>query len=193
MRTPQLRKQSTDDDIGLAWHLRTVGALGVAAHGGTLAGHVLLLEIAPERNFAVAILTNANNGWRLVQDVERAALKEYQGATLAKNQAISHRGLVETLPLVEALPAQPDSTPYLGQYRRPTNSVVVRAEGDQLNVQVLPDTGDAQPAMPIAFYGPDRAFVTDGPDRGQSVEFVRDANGTVKWIRVVGRIAVRSS
>ncbi len=192
MRTPQLRKQSTDDDIGLAWHLRTVGPIRVAAHGGTLAGHILLLEIVPERNFALAILTNASNGWRLVQDVERAALKDYEGATFTKNQAISHRGLVETLPVVEASPAQPDPAPYLGQYRRPTNSVVVRAEAGHVRVQVMPDTGDSQPEMPIAFYGPDRAFVTDGPDRGQSVEFVRDANGSVKWIRVVGRIAVRS-
>ena len=36
-----------------------------------------------------------------------------------------------------------------------------------------------------------RALVTAGPDRGQSIEFVRAADGAVKWIRVVGRIAVR--
>ena len=53
MRTPQLRKQSTDDDIGIAWHLRTVGPIRAAAHGGTLGGHILLLEIVPERNFAI--------------------------------------------------------------------------------------------------------------------------------------------
>ena len=45
--------------------------------------------------------------------------------------------------------------------------------------------------MPVAFFGPDRAVVTDGPDRGQSIEFVRDAAGSVNWIRVTGRIAVR--
>src|SRR5436190_1912427 len=33
MRTPQLRKQATDDDMGIGWHLRTVGNLGTAAHG----------------------------------------------------------------------------------------------------------------------------------------------------------------
>src|SRR5206468_8824931 len=101
MRTPQARKQSTDDDIGIAWHLRTVGPVRTAAHGGTLAGHILLLELVPERNVAIAILTNSNNGWRLIQDVERAALKAYAGATFATNQAIAHRGLVETLPAVE--------------------------------------------------------------------------------------------
>jgi hypothetical protein len=46
--------------------------------------------------------------------------------------------------------------------------------------------------MPIAFFGPDRAVVTDGNDRGQSIEFVRDTAGSVKWVRVVGRVAVRA-
>ena len=191
MRTAQLRKQSTDDDIGLGWHLRTVGPLRVAAHGGTLAGHILLLEIVPERNFAIGILTNSQNGWRLIQDVEREALKTYHGASFAPNQAIAHRGLVETLPSATPLAAQPDPAPYVGRYLRPMNAVVVRADGGRVFVQERPNTGDPRPEMPIAFFGPDRAMVTDGPDRGQSIEFVRAASGAVTWVRVVGRIAVR--
>jgi hypothetical protein len=35
-------------------------------------------------------------------------------------------------------------------------------------------------------------MVTDGPDRGQSIEFVRDDAGRVRWIRFVGRVGVRS-
>ena len=170
--------------MGIGWHLRSVGPLRVAAHGGTLGGHVLLLEIAPERNFAIGILTNANNGWRLIQDVERAALKIYQDATFAPNQAIAHRGLVETLPSAEPLATQPDAAPYLGRYVRPMNAVEVRSEGGRLLIQTIPTRGTPQAAMPIAFYGPDRAVVTDGTDRGQSVEFVRDTAGTVNWIRV---------
>src|SRR5678809_379199 len=73
MRTAQLRKQGTDDDIGLSWHIRQVGPIRTFGHGGTLGGHILLLEIVPERNFAIAILTNANTGWRLIQDVAREA------------------------------------------------------------------------------------------------------------------------
>jgi CubicO group peptidase (beta-lactamase class C family) len=192
MRTAQLRKQSMDDDIGLAWHLRTVGAVRTAAHGGTLAGHILLLELVPERNFAIAILTNSQNGWRLIQDVERAALRSYTGATFATNQAIAHRGLVETLPAVEPLTKQPDLQPYLGRYLRPMNAVVVRTDNSRLLVQVVPHNGTPQAEMPIAFYGPDRAVILDGADRGQSIEFVRDAAGGVKWIRVTGRVAVRA-
>lgn len=192
MRTPQLQKQSTDDDIGIAWHLRRIGPLRVSAHGGTLAGHILLLEIAPERNFAIGILTNAQNGWRLIQDVEREALRAYHGATFAKNQAIAHRGLVETLPSVEPLPAQPDLAPYVGKYLRPMNAVIVGVEGGRLIVQEHPNNGEPRPPMPVAFYGPDRAVVTEGNDRGLSIEFVRATDGSVRWVRVVGRVAVRA-
>ena len=192
MRAPQLRKQSTDDDIGLGWHIRQVGPVRTYGHGGTLGGHILLLEIVPERNFAIAILTNASTGWRLIQDVEREALKSYLGATYAPNQAIAHRGLVETLPTVQPLPRQPDVAPYVGTYVRPSNSYVVRAESGKLIVQDRPTSGGAPREYPIAFFGADRTVVTDGPDRGQSIEFVRDDGGRVNWIRVVGRVAVRS-
>jgi len=193
MRTPQLAKQSTDDHIGIGWHLRSVGGLRVAAHGGTLAGHILLLEIVPERNFAIAILTNSIGGWRLIQDVEREALKQYHGAVFPKNYAIAHRGLVETLPNYEALTQQPDPAPYLGRYVRPTNAVSVRVENGTLVVQELPNNGDPRPVMPIAFFGTDRAVVTAGNDRGQTIEFVRDASNRVNWVRVVGRVAVRAN
>ena len=193
MRTAQSPKQGTDDEIGLAWHMRRVGGIRTFGHGGTLGGHILLLEIVPERNFAIAILTNANTGWRLIQDVEREALKSYLGATFAANQAIAHRGLVETLPSVEPLATQPDVAPYLGTYARPTNSYVVRADGGKLIVQDRPNSGGNGRDFPVAFYGPDRLVVTDGPDRGQSIEFVRDDSGRVTWIRVVGRAAVRTA
>ena len=192
MRTTQLHKQGTDDDIGIAWHLRNVGNLRVAAHGGTLSGHILLLEIVPEKNFAIGILTNSINGWRLIQDVERELLKQYHGATFPKNYAIAHRGLVETLPNVEPLATQPDGAPYVGRYLRPMNAVSVRVENGGLVVQEIPNSGDARPVMPIKFFGPDRAVVTDGNDKGQTIEFVRDEKGAVNWVRVVGRVAVRS-
>ena len=192
MRTAQSIKQGTDDSIGIAWHIRHVGAVRTAAHGGTLAGHILLLELVPERNFAIAILTNSNTGWRLIQDVERAALRSYLGATFAVNQGIAHRGLLESLPSVQPLAKQPDLAPYVGTYLRPSNSVVVRADGSKLFVQERPNNGQPGREMPVAFYGTDRVVVLDGPEKDQSIEFVRNASGRVNWVRVVGRVAVRA-
>jgi CubicO group peptidase (beta-lactamase class C family) len=192
LRTPQQLKQGNDDEMGIGWHLRRVGPIRTASHGGTLGGHILLLELAPERNFAIAVLTNSNTGWRLIQDVEREALKTYLGATYALNQAIAHRGLVETLPSVTPLASQPDPAPYAGTYLRPSNTYVVRAEAGKLYVQDRPNTGQPRAELRLAFYGPDRAVVLDGAERGQSIEFVRDASGRVNWVRVVGRVAMRS-
>jgi CubicO group peptidase (beta-lactamase class C family) len=182
MQTAQSPKQATDDSIGLAWHIRHVAGIRTLSHGGTLGGHILLLEIVPERNFAIAILTNSSVGWRLIQDVEREALRSYLGASYAVNQAIAHRGLVETLPSVQPLPRQPDFAPYVGTYTRPSSSYVVRADSGKLFVD----------NHLVTFFGPDRVMLLDGPDAGQSMEFVRDAGGRVNWIRVVGRVAVRA-
>jgi CubicO group peptidase (beta-lactamase class C family) len=194
MRTPQLQKQGTDDEMGIGWHVRTVGGVRTAAHGGTLNGHVLLLELVPDRQFAIAVLTNTSNGWRLVQDVERAALQSYLGADFRANQAIAHRGLVETLPRVEPLASQPALAPYVGRYIRPMVTVTVADAGGRLVIRQAPTSGNAAvTTMPIAFYGPDRAVVMEGSDQGQSVEFVRDANDIVEWVRIVGRIARRVS
>ena len=81
MQTPRVRKNATDEDMGLGWHLRRVGGVLTAAHGGTL-GHCLLVELVPERHLALAILTNHSSGWQLIQDVERAALKSLEGLAL---------------------------------------------------------------------------------------------------------------
>ncbi|HEX7939672.1 MAG TPA: serine hydrolase domain-containing protein [Gemmatimonadaceae bacterium] len=198
MQTVQGHKQGTDDDIGLPWHIRTVGGVHTYAHGGTLAAHVLLLELVPERHFAISILTNSSVGWKLIQDVEREALKTYLGLSYAPNQAIAHRGLVETLPTATPLPKQPEAQQYVGTYARPSNSYVVRADCRvpsaecRLVVKDSSHNSGRSTDFPITFFGPDRAVVTDGNDKGQSIEFVRDDAGTVKWIRVVGRVAVRS-
>ncbi len=179
MRAPRLRKNSTDDEMGIAWHLRTVGGVMTVAHGGTLS-HTLLIELVPSRNLVLAILTNHIDGWRLIQDVERAALTQLEGLTLDPAQAIAHRGVNETMPDAPILPAQPDPAPYVGMYRRPpSGSNAVRVQNGQLMV----DTS------PIAFYGRDRAVVISGADRGNPVEFIRKPDGTVGWVRIVGRIA----
>ena len=191
MRAVQAHKPGTDDDIGLAWHIRQVGPVHTYGHGGTLAAHILLLEIVPERNFAIAILTNSETGWRLIQDVEREALKSYLGATYAPNQAIAHRGLVETLPWAQPLAQQPDPVSYLGTYTRPRNTYVVRTDGSKLVVEDRSNPNRIT-MWPVAFFGPDRLVVSDGPDRGQSIEFVRDDSGRVSWIRIVGRVALRT-
>ena len=138
-----------------------------AAHGGTL-GHCLLVELVPERNLALAILTNHTDGWRLIQDVERAALTALEGLTLDPAQAIGHRGVNETMPDAPILAKQPDAAPYVGIYRRPPSA---RTPSASRTAQLMLDNSA------IAFYAPDRAVVTSGNSRGNPVEFIRKPDG----------------
>ena len=180
MRAPRVKKIGTDEEMGLGWHLRKVGGVMTAAHGGTL-GHISLLELVPERRMALAILTNHNNGWRLIQDVERTALDVLEGLKLDPAQTIGHRGLNETMPDAPILAAQPDPAPYVGVYRRPplTTTNVIRVEDGRLTLD-----GNS-----IGFYAPDRAIVTSGNTRGNPLEFIRTPDNAIGWVRIVGRIA----
>jgi hypothetical protein len=192
MQTAQIRKNSTGDDMGIGWHLRRLDDVQTAAHGGTLNGHCLLVELVPARNLAFAILTNHTDGWRLIQDVERAILKQYEGVALAPNQAIGHRGVSEAMTFhSKPLATQPSLDEYVGTYQRqPVGFMQVRRDGNSLAVT----TGSNSPnAITLVFYGPDVAYATAGAYVGSPFEFVRDASGRVGWIRNNGRIARKDS
>jgi len=179
MRTPKVKKNATDEEMGIGWHLRKVNGVMTAAHGGTL-GHCLLVELVPERNLVMAILTNHSEGWRLIQDVERSALRILESMPLGPSQSIGHRGVNETLPDAMLLAKQPDPAEYVGVYRKPPsgmNTVAVR------DGQLIVDNNT------VGFFAPDRAVMTSGNGRGNPLEFIRDGSGVVRWIRVVGRIA----
>jgi CubicO group peptidase (beta-lactamase class C family) len=187
MQTAQVRKNSTDDEMGVGWHLRRLGGVLTAAHGGTLNGHCLLIQLVPARNLAFTILTNHTDGWRLVQDVEHAILKRYENIALAPNQPIGHRGVNEAMTFhSKALATQPSLDEYVGTYVRPPNgNVTVRMDGGKLVA------GGGNAGTTLEFYGKDVAYAIAGAYTGSPYEFVRDGDGRVGWIRVNGRIAKR--
>ncbi len=187
MQTAQVRKHGTGDEMGAGWHLRPVGGLATVAHGGTLNGHCLLVELVPSRNLAFTVLTNHQDGWRLVQEVEGAILRRFAGVALTAGQAIGHRGVNEAMTYhSHTLPVQPALADYEGSYaRQPVGTVEVRRRGERLVVI----TGANQPDSRLTFYGRDVAYALEGSYLGTPYEFIREAGGAVRWIRVNGRIA----
>ena len=182
MQSPRLRKNSTDDEMGIGWHLRKLNGVQTCAHGGTLNGHCLLIELVPERSLGFVILTNHTDGWRLIQDVEQAILKKLAGIALAPNQRIGHRGVNEAMSFhSQPLVTQPPLDEYVGRYiHPPLNPVQVRLDAGALVV----GTGTR-----LTFYGKDVAYATAGGYVGTPYEFVRTPEGRVGWIRSNGRIA----
>ncbi|MEP6833678.1 MAG: serine hydrolase domain-containing protein [Gemmatimonas sp.] len=176
MRQPQVVKAPTDDWMGIGWHLRKVGGVMTATHGGTaVAGHRLLLELVPERRLAFAVLTNHTDGWRLNQKVEKALLKAYENLELTPNQHIAYRGINEDLSAhTTPLSTQPKASEYIGNYLGDTNPIVVGVANGRIVVGV----------NALNFYAPDLAFSAQD---GTPVEFIRNDAGIVTWIRVGGQ------
>ena len=189
MRTPNVKKHGTTDEMGLGWHLRRLNGVMTAAQGGTGGGHCLHVQLVPERDLAFAILTNHAEGWRLVQHVERKILESYETLALAPNQATGgNRGVSEDMRVhATRLAAQPALDQYAGRYERPpVTSYELGVEGGALR-------SGQTPGSSYVFYGPDVAYVSEegagGGYAGMPVEFIRESTGAVRWIRVNGRIA----
>jgi CubicO group peptidase (beta-lactamase class C family) len=194
MRTPQLRKNSTDDEMGIGWHLRRLNGVLTAAHGGIGNGHCLQVQLVPERNLAFSILTNHSDAWHLVQDVERATLKLYEGLALAPNQPIAHRGVNEAMTgHATPLAKQPSLDAYVGTYRRPpAGAVEVRDEAGKL-VFVFFDANGAN-STSLTFFGTNVAYATAGASYvGRPFEFIAGPDGKIGWIRINGNVAKKDA
>ena len=187
MRTARIQKNSSTDEMGVGWHLRTLDGVLTAQHGGTLGGHCLHAQLVAERNLCFSILTNHRNGWRLNEDVATVILDAYEGLALAPGQMTGgNRGGNERMTNhAEPLASQPGLDEYVGLYQRPpVGEVDVRIEDDHLVV------GRGQNSYGLVFWGPDMTYSTGpGAFTGMAVEFIRDDTGGVTWVRVNGRIA----
>jgi CubicO group peptidase (beta-lactamase class C family) len=187
MRTARVPKNSSTDEMGLGWHLRALDGVLTAQHGGTLGGHCLHVQLVPERDLCFAILTNHQDGWRLNEDVAAAILDAYEGLALAPGQRTGgNRGGNERMTShAEPLAPQPAPGEYVGLYERPpVGEVAVSARDGGLAV------GSGDDGYGLVFWAPDMAYSTGpGAFEGMAVEFIRDGEGTVTWVRVNGRIA----
>lgn len=187
MQAAQAPAGNFADDVGLTWMLRTIGGVRLVRHGGATYGQLAELVLAPERGFALALLTNGSRGGELNTEVVKLALAGVLGAADPEPRFLE---------LPEARLAE-----YAGRYDAYLDSVEVRAADGGLVAQVLPSGGfptidsPAPPAPPptrLRLFAEDRALALDPPYRDARVEFVRGAGGAIAWMRMGGRIHRRA-
>ena len=181
------------DAVGIAWWLRDVDGVRIVSHGGDTIGQHSSFEMVPERDFAIAGLTNCGpNGSQLLDELERWAREAYLG-------------VVDREPEPVALSAE-ELEPYEGTYGTiaATCEITGRDGGLVLTVALKPEAleqllaaGEEEPPDTPPFTlgllpGPgDRYVVTDGPAKGMTGYFARGADGAIEAIHVGGRLAPR--
>jgi len=184
MQSPQVTTWG-DEAIGLSWGIGKVGEARRLWHSGGTTGQVSLLMLIPEHDVAIAILTNANQGGLVTQDISRGALKEYLGLEVPDPKPIES--------------SEEELAQYVGRYSRPYAEIELGMLGGKLVGQATTkgsfptkDTPPppAPPPMSLARCQKDRLLVLDGPVKGFTVDIVRKEDGSIGWLRFGGRIHV---
>lgn len=183
MRTAQFAVGDMMEAIGLAWFLDRVDGVVMASHGGATVGQLSLLLLVPERQFALAIVTNADYG--------RVLTKELSGWMLGH-----YLGLHGAEPVPVEVPEE-ELRGLVGVYKRPFQDVELRWENGRLSLAVTfkqpfptPDTPlpPPLPPAPLTPIAPDRFLVLEGPMKHQLASILRQPDGTIGWLRYGGRI-----
>ena len=180
--------------MGVTWMLRpSAENVTIVQHGGTWPGQLSGFFMAPERNFAMTVLTNSDGGSKLLPDLfgDDWALRRFAG--------------------IGNLPAEPqrlsaaDLQPFTGRYMTEgigpsgvlEQTIIEFTAGDgQLDGTTVSADASGRPEetsrtrMGLVFYrrdyglnlGPD-----DKPVHSRS-NFVRGPDGAIAWFRSRGRL-----
>ena len=186
MRQPQRAAGSMCDSIGIAWMLEAAGGgHALVKHGGATNGQLSSFEMVPSAGFAVTVLTNADTGRETRQTIADRCQQYFLG--FDKPQPLAAPGLHVNL------------SEFAGEYHAVLARLRVDVAGDGLLIEDIPPprAGDPRlqpvplPPAQLLFTARDAAAVLAGPRKGERVEFLRDADGRIAWLRWDGRIAHR--
>jgi CubicO group peptidase (beta-lactamase class C family) len=183
MWQPQIKAANFAESYGIGWELHTWDGVRVIGHGGSTNGFNARLTIIPERQYAIAILTNSGRGSALYEEVVAADLKQRLGLEQPKPQPIS-------LP-PEALAA------LAGVYKRPDGVITLTATSDGLrremravdllnNKEEIYPPDDLRPISALEFI-----VVTPGENRDSRMDFLPGDDGRPRFVRLGGRLAAR--
>lgn len=171
--------------FGITWMLYEIDGVGIVAHGGSCRGHQSAFEMAPDRNFALAIQTNARHGLELLTEIETWIRDAYLGVT---------ERVPDPLPL-----SAEELAEYTGVYESHTGALTVTIDGDHLlgTLEINPELGMSQeeadatvPPIPFVILPNDRFLITDGMYSGLQGGIIRNDGGRISALDL-GRIMTK--
>jgi CubicO group peptidase (beta-lactamase class C family) len=182
MRKP-LHPASGFDRIGLTWFIREAGALNIINHGGATHGQIAGLYFVPEEQFALAVLTNSEDGRAITGGALKQVLKVFLDADLR-------------IPKPIETPAE-NLDEYAGKYELPLYAYELKLQKGGLMLHETPRGGFPKPDSPplpapapmrAAFYEKDKLMILDEPMKNALGEFLRRPDGSLQYLRLSSRV-----
>jgi len=192
MRKPTVRvpRPGNPEYCGISWFLTERDGIQLVDHGGNTHGQNHAFHLAPERGFAISVMTNSQpGGSRLEAEVVKWAFERFLG--------LEEPGEPEPLDLTSAQLQE-----FAGTYETDAVWLECRVEGDHLvlqsklkpaTVKALIAEGEKPPPTPelAAKITPgDGGMVVDGPGKGMQFLFSRGPDGKVDGLEL-GRFAAK--
>jgi CubicO group peptidase (beta-lactamase class C family) len=188
MRHPRVGTGVPGETVGLAWFLYSLSSHSFAWHSGGTGGQVSRLLVAPDDRFALAVLTNHDDGAAVCRDVQTAVLRD----------------VLRIEPMEPAYHELPASAlrEYEGEYESAAGTATIKPAGGELLLDVVPRTGfpdsssaprPAAPGTRLRFIAPDVTVELDGPFAGGISDFIRDSDGQLVWYRLRRRLHRRTA
>ncbi len=181
MRVPQADAGGRGK-MGITWFINKAGPLTRYSHGGATHGQQAIFLFIPEKDFAITVLTNSDNGGVLNNNAINLALEIYFN-------------IKPTMPKPIKTPAG-ELKEYTGSYRIGTEAFDLKIKNGYLVYHHIPlggfptpdsPPGPAMPPMRMAFHDKDQTIGLDEPMKDALGDFIRDEKGRVQFFRIGGR------
>jgi CubicO group peptidase (beta-lactamase class C family) len=165
---------------GLGWARREIGDVLIAEHNGGTNGFTARLTTVPARNFAIAVLTNADRGSMAHTKIADAALDRYLGLKASKTATIG---------LDPSVLAR-----YAGTYKQDLSEITLTVDNGGLHVERMntnPFSVEKTHVEPLRFLPTgERTFVVEeGIAEGSPADFILNPDGSIRFLRFGGRLA----
>jgi hypothetical protein len=167
----------------LSFSIDDTYGIRLVQHGGGTVGQISTFVVVPARDFAFAILTNANRGSQLVREVTQWLLQEYLDTEAPNPTAIDS--------------SEDELSAFVGHYERPFADLDLGMLGGRLiglhrykkgfPTEDAPPPPDSPP-LSLARCASDRLLVLDGPYQHMTADAVYTEDGSLNWIRFGGRL-----
>jgi CubicO group peptidase (beta-lactamase class C family) len=169
--------------VGLGWYRFESDGHWFLRHGGGTNGQISQLVVAPDDRFALAILTNHDDGGALIADVVGDVLHTELGLAAATedpfemstNELREHEGSYESQRQVVTITLA-------------DGALVLSSESKGGFPEPDSPPGLAPPPTRLSFTASDAVVALDPPLQGMRGDFLRTPGGEVAWLRYGGRL-----